>query len=335
MAEEASNINVTDRTGSNRTLRTCLIVGAGCVGVLVIGFCIMMALGMPIARALINNVDWVGGEALLDVIAGEFQSTLEASIGDELDEGFFLEFDETMEANFPDELEEVIPLDLPDVIFEGIQFSYPEGDDYQAIPEVMPAELEAEWFSQPERIIFSLNNYPLVDTFHEPRIIVMSTEALLAVNSGLEPSLDELEALLATQARTLERVPYIMPSFNAAQIITTQVDYLTFGNGKGVRFVTQYGQAAWPINNTDLFYAFQGLTDDGAYLLTAVLPVAHPSLPADGESHIGDDYEAFIEQYEAYLATTKQSVESQAPDSFNPGLGALDSMMATFQIEAP
>jgi hypothetical protein len=163
----------------------------------------------------------------------------------------------------------------------------------------------------------------------------MNTDDLLAVNSGIEPSLDELKEVLEVQARNIERVPYIMPSFNAGQIITTHVDYFPFVDGMGVRFVTQYGQAAWPINSTDMFYAFQGLTNDGAYLVNAVLPVAHPSLPADGESFIGDEYEAFIDSYEDYLAATKHNLDSQLPTSFNPQLQALDTMMGSFQVDMP
>lgn len=335
MAEEASGITGEEKTGSSRTLRTCLIIGAGCAGIVIIGFCILILVGIPLVRSVVGDIDWRDSEALIEVITGDLQSTVEASMGDEFDEDLLREMQSTLDAALPENLEEVMPVAFPDVTFQGIQFSYPEGEDYQALPEILPAELEVEWFSQPERIVFTLTDYPLVDTFHEPRIIVMSTDDLLDVNSGIEPSLDELREALDGQARNIERVPYIMPSFNAGQIITTQVEYFPFIGGMGVRFVTQYGQAAWPINNTDLFYAFQGLTNDGAYLINAVLPVTHSSLPPDGESHIGDDYEGFIDGYEDYLVAMKPSLDSQPPDSFNPGLQALDAMMGSFQIGAP
>jgi hypothetical protein len=335
MVEEVS-VTMGEEPGSgNRTLRTCLIISAGCAGIVIIGFCILMLVGIPLVRSIVGDIDWQDSEALIDALPGDMQSTLEASMGEEFDESLLLELEGTLDATLPEELGEGFTPAFPDMVFQGIQFSYPEGENYGAMPEVLPPELEVEWFNQPERIVFTLHNYPLADTFHEPRIIVMSTEELLAVNSGLEPSLSELKEVLEAQSRTIERVPYIMPSFNAAQIITTQVDFLTFDGGKGVRFVTQYGQAAWPINNTDLFYAFQGLTDDGAYLINAVLPVAHPSLPADGESYIGDDYEGFIATHEDYLASTKQSLDSQTPASFNPGLQALDGMMGSFQVDMP
>lgn len=114
-----------------------------------------------------------------------------------------------------------------------------------------------------------------------------------------------------------------------------QVEYLTFEGGSGVRFVSQYGQAAWPINNSDLFYAYQGLTDDGMYLISAILPVSHPSLPADGDTFIGDEYDAFINAYEAYLLNVESQLAIESPLSFSPQLTDLDAMMESMQIESP
>ncbi|MEO8354588.1 MAG: hypothetical protein ABI621_01610 [Chloroflexota bacterium] len=38
---------------------------------------------------------------------------------------------------------------------------------------------------------------------------------------------------------------------------------INFQNGRGIRFLTQYAQYPAPINNHELFYHFQGLTNDG------------------------------------------------------------------------
>ena len=333
MAEEPGNVPGEEKIGSNRTLRTCLIVSAGCTVIIVIGFCILFLLGIPVIRSISENFDWTQSQDLIGIFTGELQSTLEASLGDGFDATMLDELEGTLAASLPDEVGETIPEMLPDILFQGVQISYPEGEDYGGIPEILPAEVEFDWLNEPERIVFSFAEYPLVDTFHEPRIIVMSTEDLIAVNSGIKPSLDELKEVLEAQPHNIERVPFVMPSFNAAQIITTQVVYFPFEGGQAVRFVTQYGQAAWPINNHDLFYAFQGLTDDGNYLVTAVLPVMHPSLPADGEDAIGDDYEGFIAAYEESLAETRQAMDPQLPESFNPSLKALDEMMMSLKIE--
>ena len=179
MAEETSGMISEERTDGNRPLRTCLIIGAGCAGIVLIGFCILMLVGIPLVRSVIGDIDWQDSEALIDAFTGDMQSTLDASMGEQFDEDLLLELESTLDATMAEELGEVGPPALPDMVFQGIQFSYPEGENYGAMPEVLPEELEVEWFNQPERIVFYLLNYPLRDTFHEPRIIVMSTDALL------------------------------------------------------------------------------------------------------------------------------------------------------------
>ncbi|TFH38101.1 MAG: hypothetical protein E4G99_00455 [Anaerolineales bacterium] len=312
--------NPPGETGNqNRTLRTCLIVGAGCAGIGLILLCILVAMGVPVVNSIMRSVNWTQGEALIEAIPGIMGDAIDAPL---------LEL-------IPTEINEFVPVPAPDVSFQGVSFSYPAFENFGADGTVLQAESGEAWFSLPERVVFSLDDYPIEGAFHEPQILVMRTDDLLEVNSEIALALDELKGALVAQARNIERVPFVMPGFNAAQMITTQVVYLPFEGGQGVRFVTQYGQAAWPINNHDLFYAFQGLTDDGVYLVTAVLPVTHPSLPADGESAIGEDYEAFIAGFEAALVETKASLDAQAPDSFAPGLLALDAMMGSLQVEAP
>jgi hypothetical protein len=81
-----------------------------------------------------------------------------------------------------------------------------------------------------------------------------------------------------------------------------QVQYLDFKNGKGVRFLTWYSQGIMPVNNHELIYTYQGLTGDGTYYVAAVLPVNHPSLPADGKV-TGNEPPEFTSNYTAYIAS--------------------------------
>jgi hypothetical protein len=45
-----------------------------------------------------------------------------------------------------------------------------------------------------------------------------------------------------------EQLP-IAPTFNAAQMLASNIQVISFQNGNGVRFVTQYDQYAAPVNN--------------------------------------------------------------------------------------
>jgi len=55
--------------------------------------------------------------------------------------------------------------------------------------------------------------------------------------------------------------------------------FLRFRNGRGVLFLTQYQQETLPVNNGALVCTFQGMTDDNAWYVSAVFPVAAPGLP--------------------------------------------------------
>ena len=305
-------------TAGRSTGRTCLWIGLGCAGFIVIMLCAGLAIAFPLVNSMLEGVDFTEIEALATTMA-EFSELEDA-------EQELLEPATTPE---PTEAPE------PDVCFNKVCFSYPEGEDYGVVPSALPAELEMEWFAVPEHDDFTLYDYPLSDTFHKAHIAIYPVAEFLEVNPIAEETVAELETFLALKPKDPDNVPLVLPVFNAGQMITVQVEYLTFEGGSGVRFVTQYGQAAWPINNSDLFYAYQGFTDDGLYLISAILPVSHPSLPADGDTFIGDEYDAFINAYEAYLLDIESQLDLEVPESFFPQLTDLDAMMESMQIESP
>ena len=111
-----------------------------------------------------------------------------------------------------------------------------------------------------------------------------------------------------------------------------QAAYFDFRNGTGVRFVTQMGQAYYPINNRDLFYTFQGMTYDGVYYVAAILPLSHPSLPADGSEIPGGDFDAFADNFETYAAEVAAQLDAEAAGSFTPSITMLDEMMQSLEV---
>jgi hypothetical protein len=125
----------------------------------------------------------------------------------------------------------------------------------------------------------------------------------------------------------------ILPPMNAGHMMPApQVAYSDFQNGTGVRFLTQMGQAYYPINNRDMFYTFQGMTDDGETYVAAILPISHPSLPADGSEIPGGDFEAFSETFDSYAAEVAAQLDAQAEDSFAPSIALLDEMVQSLEV---
>lgn len=225
----------------------------------------------------------------------------------------------------------------PAVSFHGTDFSYDPALAGFVNAEVIPAvtgEEEAPWMLAPEHLEFSFVEYALDDTFHEPALYVYPVGEYAAVSESAAEVIDGMRALLAEKPADPEGSIPTLPVWNAAQFMHAAVEYVDFQNGSGVRFLTQYGQAVWPVNNQDLFYSFQGMTADGAYYVAAVLPVSHPSLPASGDDVAEtQDYDTFSENFASYLTAVAADLTAQDPASFTPSLIALDSLAASIRIE--
>lgn len=229
------------------------------------------------------------------------------------------------------------PPTQPAASFHGATFSYDPSLAGFINAEVVPAVAGAEepyWALAPEHLEFSFLEYALDDTFHEPAIYVYPVAKYAAVSDAAADIIDGMWALLAEKPADPEGSIPTLPVWNAAQFMHAAVEYVDFQNGSGVRFLTQYGQAVWPVNNQDLFYSFQGMTADGTYYVVAVLPVSHPSLPANGDEVAEtQDYDTFSENFEPYLAEVAADLTAQDPASFTPSLAVLDSLAASIRIE--
>lgn len=122
-----------------------------------------------------------------------------------------------------------------------------------------------------------------------------------------------------------------MPFNNATGVIESRVQYLSFKNGRGVLFLTQYSQEveANPINNEELTCNFQGLTNDGKYYVAARLAITHPSLPKgiDFTSHIVRD------DKQLYLKRQEKELNGFAEGSFQPSLRVLKSLLASISAK--
>ncbi len=228
------------------------------------------------------------------------------------------------------QVETTEPVQEPDIAYQGVSFSYSALWFETIAPETIPAEanVATESWNIPEHYLFSFNGYPLSDTFHEPQIMVFPVGAYTAINSVAGDTIDQLQQLLINKPSNPEEIPFL-PVFNAGQFMQTKVKYIDFQNGSGVRFLTQYGQAAWPINNQDMFYAFQGLTNDGQYYISAILPVKHDDLPNPDEVTMDD---AFYENFMDYVTGVEEQLNEQPDKMFVPALAAFDDMIQSIEV---
>ncbi|MDH5506537.1 MAG: hypothetical protein OEZ02_04890, partial [Anaerolineae bacterium] len=196
---------------------------------------------------------------------------------------------------------DVPPTDAPDISYEGVSFSYDEAIAQFVNVETIAAVTDGEgpsWAVAPEHYRFSFVDYALADRFHEARILIYPTAEFEAANPQAANVVAALKAVLQSKpTSTAENLPFL-PIWNAGALIQTNLGYVDFPGGSGVRYLTQHGQAYWPINNHDLFYTFQGLTSDGQYYIAAILPVSNPVLQETGEAIPGGDFQAFGDTFQ-------------------------------------
>jgi len=222
----------------------------------------------------------------------------------------------------------------PDIVYEGIGFSFGPNIAQNVTPatlqgqnlgeESMPSE------TYPTHFQFTFDSYAVGEHFHTPKILIYPVADYQAISPYAADIIDNLKQTLITQpgGGPISDLPFL-PMWNAAQIFSARVSYFDFQNGSGVRYLTMYGQALWPVNNQSLFYTYQGITNDNRYYICAVLPITHTGLPFEGQV---DDFIAFDENWDSYIADTLAWLESQAPNSFFPSMEQLDAMMASFEI---
>jgi len=205
--------------------------------------------------------------------------------------------------------------------------------------EAVPPSNDAPWWDiAPAYNKYLIQGYPLSNTFHEPAIYVYPVNEYVQMNKDVATLVNQLKTITSSQGQPLpENLPFL-PTFNAAQVFHSNEQVQKFQNGTGIRFLTQYAQAPYPVNNNSLFYTFQGLTNDGAYYISAILPInaaflspdGNPNtpLPADG---VPFDWNNF-ENIPAHFELVKQKLNATDPNAFTPSLTNLDTMIQSVRI---
>lgn len=232
-----------------------------------------------------------------------------------------------------------------EVFFEGIRFRYFSSLAESVWPQIVasppPAPGESWWGSDPPHFSLSFASLTGPRSFRRywgtwlllpPQIRVYPVAGLESgeFTRGRVEALREL--LEAKPASPADEIP-VMPLINAAQVFRVQVRYLDFQNGRGVRFITQYRQDAGPVTDEEIFYTFQGLTDDGAYYVVASFPLSTDILPdtLDFESQAFREFEK--KNYEEYMKEQVDMLDALPSGQFEPDLAILDQIVTSLEIQ--
>lgn len=185
----------------------------------------------------------------------------------------------------------------------------------------------------PQHTKLTFQGYLLADKFFLPNISIYPVQRFTELMPDFIPErIASLSSLLAGSPPVDNSLPFL-PVFNAAQVFHAQYRVLPFSGGSGIRYLTLFAQYSAPINNHDLFYTYQGITNDGNYWISAVLPINHAMLPDNGDNPPnGMSWEDFGNGYETYISDITAQLNAQPADAFSPTLLILDLLVGSITI---
>lgn len=197
------------------------------------------------------------------------------------------------------------------------------------------------WGKTPGHLEVSLGDYYILQgKFHQPRIYVYPATDYAVLAPAAFESMHRLRNIMSGVVPvTPDQLPTV-PFFNAAQVFASNIEAISFQNGDGIRFLTEYAQYAAPVSNHELIYHFQGFTSDGEYYIIAILPITVPVLaetsdagavvPAGGIAFpdINDPNVGF----QGYYASVTDLLNAVRPDAFTPALAQLDALIQSMLV---
>ena len=231
------------------------------------------------------------------------------------------------------------------VTFGRLSFELPSSVASGASGKEYPrfdADDAAYWQKTPGHLQVSLSDYyALQGKFHQPQIYIYpAMEYVVLVPPAFESMHRLRNVMNPVGPITADQLPAV-PFFNAAQLFASNVQTVSFQNGSGVRFLTEYGQYPAPVNNHELFYHFQGFTNDGAYYIVAIFPITAPVLAEtdDAGSPLpsgGILYPFFAdpnpETLQKYYDDVASLLNATSPEIFTPSIGQLDVLIQSMYV---
>lgn len=233
--------------------------------------------------------------------------------------------------------------DSNSVSFNGFSFSFPNS----VASSVNIAQVAADdpALEQPGGPVVKHTEFTLYNDTLDTQVVDNRTGIISVYNtadfSGYELASTEfanLQTLLAERpdlsaymvaddGSNANNLPYL-PVIGAAQVVRAQAQYVDTPSLQGVRYLTAFRQDVSPFVGDQFQYTFQGLTSDGAYYVSVVIPLITSLFPAE----ISSSDDPIGEDFEAYLSESIATLSSGMPRDFIPWLTTLDTMVQSISF---
>lgn len=200
----------------------------------------------------------------------------------------------------------------------------------------------AWWQKTPGHLQVSLGDYyALKGKTHLPAIYVYPASPYVELVPAAFESIHRLQNYLydPNNVPSLDQLPGV-PFFNAQILFAAHIQPVSFQNGKGIRYISEYAQYPASANNTDLFYNFIGVSDDGTYYIVAIFPLTSPILTetSDGGAPLpvgGIPYPYFADpnsDMTSYYIAVTDLLNATPSDTFFPTITQLDALIQSMRV---
>lgn len=204
------------------------------------------------------------------------------------------------------------------------------GYECETVPESASSDIPMDIFIYPAHTELTIQNYPLTHTQFPPQVWIYPVSRFSELLPDvLTRRVSNLESFISNGTWSSQELPFL-PPIPEIQTFFSHETVISINGGQGVRFITHYNESRNPIDNSSIFYTFQGITDDGMYWVAVTLPISNPILPDDMDFRSTD--ENWFQNYDSYVNDTKGALEAQTPGSFFPAINSLDSLVRSIIV---
>ena len=207
----------------------------------------------------------------------------------------------------------------------SVGFNYPAGYTQGVTDQFMPVYVpNAPYeiaYPQHASIVFTGYNGDTANISSTGIRIFLTSE----VNAIAPDDVTKLNAVLAGQLDQRADFPHLA---GAGSLIDAQATLLPFQSGNGYRFLILRKFDASALSGTSMTYLYQGLSQDGQYMISFITNVDAPFISdlATGQAFNSDD------EATSYKNQLNDRLNTADPNQFNPPLTTLDALVSSIVI---
>ena len=207
----------------------------------------------------------------------------------------------------------------------SVGFNYPAGYTQGVIDQLAPVyQPNAPYeiaYPQHASIVFTAYDGDAANIISTGIRVFLASEVKTVASTEVE----KLNAVLAGQLDQRTDFPRLA---GAGRLVDAQAVLLPFQNGDGYRFLVLSKFDASALSNTTMTYLYQGISQDGQYVVSFITSVDAPFIAdlATGQAFTSDS------EATAYKDQLNERLNTANPNQFNPPLTTLDALVSSIVI---